>query len=244
MRRFGVEVGRKGWQAFTLPAGARYRSPGEIYVEGDASSASYFLAAGAISGLSGGGPVRVEGVGRASIQGDVRFAEALERMGAGISMGDNWIEAGAGARRRRQAAGDRRRLQPHPRCGHDHRGGGAVRRRHQRAAQHRQLAREGNRPHRRHGHRIAQTGRRAWRRAPISCASRRPRRDSPPASPSTPTTTIAWPCASRWRRWAASPVRINDPQCVNKTFPGVLSRRWRGSQVDAGDNPMNRRQRR
>ena len=97
MRRFGVEVGRKGWAEFTIPAGARYRSPGEIYVEGDASSASYFLAAGAISALSGGGPVRVEGVGRASIQGDVRFAEMLERMGAGIAMGENWIEAGAGA---------------------------------------------------------------------------------------------------------------------------------------------------
>jgi len=97
MRRFGVEVVRKGWVEFTIPAGARYRSPGEIHVEGDASSASYFLAAGAISALSGGGPVRVEGVGRASIQGDIRFAEALERMGAGIVMGDNWVEAGAGA---------------------------------------------------------------------------------------------------------------------------------------------------
>lgn len=100
MRRFGVEVGRNGWAGFTIPAGARYRSPGEIYVEGDASSASYFLAAGAISGLTGGGPVRVEGVGRASIQGDIRFTEALARMGAGITMGDNWIEAGAGAEAR------------------------------------------------------------------------------------------------------------------------------------------------
>ena len=97
MRRFGIEVGRKGWAEFTIPAGARYRSPGEIHIEGDASSASYFLAAGAISALSGGGPVRVEGVGRGSIQGDIRFAEALERMGAGIVMGENWIEAGAGA---------------------------------------------------------------------------------------------------------------------------------------------------
>jgi 3-phosphoshikimate 1-carboxyvinyltransferase len=97
MRRFGVEVGRNGWAEFTIPAGARYRSPGEIYVEGDASSASYFLAAGAISGLTGGGPVRVEGVGRASIQGDVRFADALARMGADVLMGENWIEAGAGA---------------------------------------------------------------------------------------------------------------------------------------------------
>lgn len=96
MRRFGVEVGRLGWSEFMIPEGSRYASPGEIYVEGDASSASYFLAAGAISGLRGGGPVRVEGVGRLSIQGDVRFTEVLERMGASIAMGDNWIEAGAG----------------------------------------------------------------------------------------------------------------------------------------------------
>jgi 3-phosphoshikimate 1-carboxyvinyltransferase len=89
MRRFGVEVERDGWQAFTVPAGARYASPGSIHVEGDASSASYFLAAGAIAG----GPVRVEGVGRDSIQGDLRFVEALEQMGASISMGENWVEA-------------------------------------------------------------------------------------------------------------------------------------------------------
>ncbi|CAN7236955.1 3-phosphoshikimate 1-carboxyvinyltransferase [Cupriavidus necator] len=88
LARFGIEVERQGWERFVLPAGAAYRSPGEIFVEGDASSASYFLAAGAI----GGGPVRVEGVGMASIQGDVRFAEALNRMGANVMAGDNWIE--------------------------------------------------------------------------------------------------------------------------------------------------------
>lgn len=93
MARFGVRVLRQGWQSFTVPAGARYVSPGTIYVEGDASSASYFLALGAI----GGGPVRVEGVGQDSIQGDVRFAEALEQMGAVIAMGPNWIEASAPA---------------------------------------------------------------------------------------------------------------------------------------------------
>jgi 3-phosphoshikimate 1-carboxyvinyltransferase len=96
MRRFGVDVAREGWSTFTIPATSGYVSPGEIFVEGDASSASYFLAAGAISGLSGGGPVRVEGVGRASIQGDVRFTEILERMGGEIAIGDNWIEARAG----------------------------------------------------------------------------------------------------------------------------------------------------
>lgn len=89
MRRFGVTVERNGWQSFTVPAGQHYVSPGTIHVEGDASSASYFLAAGAIAG----GPVRVEGVGKDSIQGDVRFVEALEKMGAKITMGDNWIEA-------------------------------------------------------------------------------------------------------------------------------------------------------
>jgi len=97
LRRFGVDVAREGWSKFTIPAAARYASPGEIHIEGDASSASYFLAAGAISGLTGGGPVRVEGVGRASIQGDVRIAETLERMGGRITMGENWIEAAAGA---------------------------------------------------------------------------------------------------------------------------------------------------
>ncbi|MES3024141.1 MAG: 3-phosphoshikimate 1-carboxyvinyltransferase [Pseudomonadota bacterium] len=89
MRRFGVQVEQDGWSSFTVQPGQHYTSPGEIYVEGDASSASYFLAAGAIAG----GPVRVEGVGRDSIQGDVRFAEALEQMGATITRGDNWIEA-------------------------------------------------------------------------------------------------------------------------------------------------------
>jgi len=87
MKRFGIEVRRTGWRYFDVPAGV-YQSPGKILVEGDASSASYFLAAGAI----GGGPVRVEGVGAASIQGDVRFTEVLERMGAKVSMGEDWIE--------------------------------------------------------------------------------------------------------------------------------------------------------
>lgn len=88
MARFGVRVEHEEWRCFTLRAGQRYRSPGDIFVEGDASSASYFLAAGAI----GTGPVRVEGLGHGSLQGDVRFAEALEKMGARIKLGDNWIE--------------------------------------------------------------------------------------------------------------------------------------------------------
>ena len=93
MRRFGVDVERDGWQKFIVQAGVRYKSPGVVYVEGDASSASYFLALGAIAG----GPVRVEGVGADSVQGDIRFADALAAMGARITMGPNWIEAAAPA---------------------------------------------------------------------------------------------------------------------------------------------------
>lgn len=93
MRRFGVQVNHTDWQQFIIPAQQHYRSPGHIIVEGDASSASYFLAAGAI----GGGPVRVQGVGRDSTQGDVHFAAALEMMGAQITMAENWIEASGAA---------------------------------------------------------------------------------------------------------------------------------------------------
>jgi len=92
MRKFGVEVRVSGWHAFEVP-GDSYVAPEQIHVEGDASSASYFLAAGAIAC----GPVRVIGVGRDSIQGDVRFAEVLEKMGARIESGPDWIEVtGAG----------------------------------------------------------------------------------------------------------------------------------------------------
>jgi 3-phosphoshikimate 1-carboxyvinyltransferase len=92
MARFGVQAVRRGGQSFTAPAAARYVSPGVFAVEGDASSASYFLAAGAI-GAPEDTPLRVEGAGRRSIQGDVRFAEALARMGAKIEMGDDWMSA-------------------------------------------------------------------------------------------------------------------------------------------------------
>jgi 3-phosphoshikimate 1-carboxyvinyltransferase len=91
MRRFGVDVAT-GDGTFEVPAGARYRSPGTLHVEGDASSASYFLAAGAI----GGGPVRVTGVGGDSIQGDVAFAGVLSGLGADIRIGNDFIEARSG----------------------------------------------------------------------------------------------------------------------------------------------------
>jgi len=88
MRRFGVDVERDGWSRFMVHANARYVSPGTIVVEGDASSASYFLAAGAVAG----GPVRVLGVGSGSIQGDIRFADVLAAMGASVDSGEDWIE--------------------------------------------------------------------------------------------------------------------------------------------------------
>jgi 3-phosphoshikimate 1-carboxyvinyltransferase len=86
MRRFGVTV-REGGGEFIVPP-AVYRSPGRFVVEGDASGASYFLALGAIAG----GPIRVEGVGRDSVQGDVRFADALTAMGAQVEVGEDAIE--------------------------------------------------------------------------------------------------------------------------------------------------------
>lgn len=97
MRRFGVEVERvdAGGAAFRVPR-ARYRAPGRFAIEGDASGASYFLALGALAG----GPVRVSGAGRASVQGDIAFAGLLERMGASIRWGDDWIEARAVGRLR------------------------------------------------------------------------------------------------------------------------------------------------
>ena len=88
MARFAVTVQRDGWRAFTVPGGACYRSPGAIAVEGDASSASYFLALG----LLGGGPLRVTGVGARSIQGDVAFADVVQALGGQVSKGPDWIE--------------------------------------------------------------------------------------------------------------------------------------------------------
>ncbi|MFZ4551385.1 MAG: bifunctional 3-phosphoshikimate 1-carboxyvinyltransferase/cytidylate kinase [Aquabacterium sp.] len=90
LARFGIAVERQGWERFIIPQGSRYQSPGEIHVEADASSASYFIATGAIAGIDK--PVRVEGVGAASIQGDIRFVEAAQAMGAQVTAGPNWLE--------------------------------------------------------------------------------------------------------------------------------------------------------
>ncbi|MFN5155753.1 MAG: 3-phosphoshikimate 1-carboxyvinyltransferase, partial [Betaproteobacteria bacterium] len=95
LARFGIAVQRQGWQRFTIPAGSAYATPGEIHVEGDASSASYFVALGAIA-AHGGAPLRIEGVGEGSIQGDIRFVDAAEAMGARVRRGPGWLEVNRG----------------------------------------------------------------------------------------------------------------------------------------------------
>ncbi|WIV96045.1 bifunctional 3-phosphoshikimate 1-carboxyvinyltransferase/cytidylate kinase [Kinneretia aquatilis] len=95
LKRFGIAVEREGWQRFTIPAGCRYRSPGAVHVEGDASSASYFVALGALAATEA--PLRIEGVGSASLQGDVRFVEAAQAMGARVEAGPNWLEVRRGS---------------------------------------------------------------------------------------------------------------------------------------------------
>ncbi len=93
LARFGVVVERESWQRFTIPAGSRLQSPGTLAVEADASSASYFIALGAIAGGSGERDgIRIEGVGANSIQGDIRFIDAARQMGARIESGPNWLK--------------------------------------------------------------------------------------------------------------------------------------------------------
>ena len=92
LARFGVVVVRDGWQRFTIPAGSQLRSPGSLHVEADASSASYFIALGAITtGPRGQNGIKIQGLGQDSIQGDIRFVEAARLMGAQIDSGPNWL---------------------------------------------------------------------------------------------------------------------------------------------------------
>ena len=92
MAMFGVSVINNQYQTFVIKANQTYQSPGSYLVEGDASSASYFLAAAAIKG----GTVRVTGVGKKSLQGDTQFAHVLEKMGAKITWADDYIECTRG----------------------------------------------------------------------------------------------------------------------------------------------------
>jgi len=95
LAQFGVQVRQEGWQAFVIPAGCCLRSPGQVYVEADASSASYFVALGAIAPGSEG--ILIQGLGENSIQGDIRFIEAARAMGADVQSGPNHLHVRRGA---------------------------------------------------------------------------------------------------------------------------------------------------
>jgi 3-phosphoshikimate 1-carboxyvinyltransferase len=95
LARFGIAVQREGFERFTIPAGSSYRTPGDVHVEGDASSASYFVALGAIAAHTGR-RIHIEGVGSDSVQGDIRFVEAARAMGAQVDSGPNWLEVRRG----------------------------------------------------------------------------------------------------------------------------------------------------
>ena len=179
MERFGIEVERDGWQRFTMPAGARYQSPGS-----DPRSKAMRRRRRISSRLARWAAARCacEGVGRASIQGDVRFRRCARcRWARTSTMGDDWIEV-RGVGTARQARSHRHGLQPIPDAamtiavaalfadGTTH------------AAQHRQLAREGNRPDRRDGDRAAQGRRDGARRARITSSSRRRQKLTPNAA--------------------------------------------------------------
>ncbi len=108
LARYGIAVQRDGWQRFTIPAGSHYQSPGTIHVEADASSASYFIALGAIAesnvsivesnfSVASTNGIRIQGVGADSIQGDIRFIDAAAQMGARITSGPNWLHITRGA---------------------------------------------------------------------------------------------------------------------------------------------------
>ena len=95
MEAFGVKVENDGFKRFRLAEPNGYFAPGDYVIEPDASSASYFLAAGAIAG-GAGGTVEVRGIGRNSLQGEARFAEVLASMGAKVEYGADRISAGRG----------------------------------------------------------------------------------------------------------------------------------------------------
>ncbi len=107
LARFGIAVKNENWQRFVIPAGSRYQSPGDIHVEADASSASYFIALGAIAtgttdeadadNAAEPKSIRILGVGQDSIQGDIRFIEAAQAMGAQVESGPNWLEVSRGS---------------------------------------------------------------------------------------------------------------------------------------------------
>jgi 3-phosphoshikimate 1-carboxyvinyltransferase len=98
LARFGIAVKNDNWQRFVIPAGSRYQSPGDIHVEADASSASYFIALGAVAAdTEEQKSIKILGVGKDSIQGDIRFIEAAQAMGAQVESGPNWLQVSRGS---------------------------------------------------------------------------------------------------------------------------------------------------
>ena len=98
LARFGIAVKNDNWQRFVIPEGSRYQSPGDIHVEADASSASYFIALGAIAAeAEEQKSIKILGVGADSIQGDIRFIEAAQAMGAQVESGPNWLQVSRGS---------------------------------------------------------------------------------------------------------------------------------------------------
>ena len=98
LQRFGIVVEHQNWQRFTIAAGSRYQSPGSVHVEADASSASYFIALGALAASTTSQKgIKIQGVGLDSIQGDIRFVEAARAMGAVVTGGPNWLQVERGA---------------------------------------------------------------------------------------------------------------------------------------------------
>ena len=217
MARFGVTVRRDGWSRFVIEGGAAYRSPGRIAVEGDASTASYFLALGAI----GGGPLRVSGVGADSIQGDVGFAQTLADMGASVSYGPDWIEVSG------VNVADGERLKAFdtdfnliPDAAMTAAALAPVCRRPVPAAQHRQLAREGNGPYPRHADRAGEAGRDRGIGAGLAARdAARPGRLARCAHRHLGRPSHGHVLLPGRVRPA---VRILDPGCVSKTFPGYF----------------------
>ena len=92
MNQFGVVASHDSYQSFHIPGRQQYQSPGAYLIEGDASSASYFFGAAAISG-----EIRVTGLGKNSVQGDVAFVDVMEQMGARVTKSDDWIEVSKGS---------------------------------------------------------------------------------------------------------------------------------------------------
>ena len=219
LERFGVVVERDGWRRFRVAAPDGLRSPGRFVVEGDASSASYFIAAAAVAARDA--PLRIEGVGSDSIQGDIAFVDAVRAMGATIDAEPHALVVRRGRFPLAPIALDCNHI---PDAAMTLAALALVRIGPVAARQHRQLARQGDRPPRRDGHRAAQARRerRRGRRQPRDHAARGA--GAPPRS--RPTTTTAWrwrcrspPSTARSMPRRSMPVRIVDPRCVAKTWP-------------------------